>query len=415
MIAPGTVLLHDNLAGGPSLLFEAPERVLETDALGEVAPLLAEAERLSAEGRHLAGFIAYEAGFAFEERLAALMPEHVGVPLVWLGVYHAPRVLSAEEARAFVGRHAGDAPAAVEDLVPDTDEAEYAEAFARMMEWIRAGDVYQVNLTFRARFRLAGDPVALYRDLARKQPVAHGALINTGRHHVLSLSPELFVENRSGRLAARPMKGTIARGVTPDEDAALARHLAADEKSRAENLMIVDLLRNDLGRIARMGSVAVPDLFRVEPYRGLHQMTSTVTAEIAEGTGFAAAMAALFPCGSVTGAPKIRAMEIIQAVERGPRGVYCGAIGHVESSGDFRFNVAIRTALIHTDGRGEIGIGGGVVADSGMRAEYDEALLKLAFLGEPYRPLGLIETLLWEPGTGFALLDRHLEDRKSVV
>lgn len=408
MIAPGTLLLHDNLTGGPSLLFARPRRVLETDRLEDVPRLLAEAEAEAAGGAHVAGYLAYEAGFAFEERLRPLMPERPGVPLVWLGVYDAPRELTRAAARDFIAAAAGD-EARIEDLSVGLDEEAYRAAFDRVMEWIRSGDVYQVNLTFRAAFRLAGDPVALYRDLARKQPVGHGAYLDTGRYRILSLSPELFVENRAGCLTARPMKGTIARGVTPAEDRALAAHLMADEKSRAENLMIVDLLRNDLGRVAEIGSVAVPDLFHVEPYRGLHQMTSTVTAELRPGTGFADVMRALFPCGSVTGAPKIRAMQIIRAVENAPRGVYCGSIGHLAPGGDFRFNVAIRTAVIDREGRGEIGIGGGVVADSQVEAEYAEALLKLDFLRAPYRPLDLIETLLYEPGAGFVLLDRHLD------
>jgi para-aminobenzoate synthetase/4-amino-4-deoxychorismate lyase len=409
MIDAGTLLLHDNAGtGGRSLLFSAPRRVLTTARPHKVAALLTEAEAALAEGWHVAGTLSYELGLLFEQRLAGLVAPEAAYPLLWLGIYNAPQVLDGHAAAAWLAAGVGSQPAEVTGLTLPVSHAAYAAAFQRVMGYIAAGDVYQVNLTMPARFRFRGDPVALYRDLCRAQPVAYGALLNTGEHHILSLSPELFVENRGGTLVTRPMKGTIARGATPEEDAAAAASLRADEKSRAENLMIVDLLRNDLGRVAEMGSVEVNDLFRLETYRSLHQMTSQVRARMRPGTGLRDVLHALFPCGSVTGAPKIRAMQIIHEVEAGPRGAYCGSLGHIAPNGDFTFNVAIRSAVIDRAGHGEIGIGGGIVADSRCDSEYDEARLKLRFFKDATAPPGLIETLLWN-ADGFWLERRHLD------
>ena len=219
-----------------------------------------------------------------------------------------------------------------------------------MQDYIAAGDVYQINLTLKYRFAFSGDPVALYAALRRKQRVAYGALIGRRDFQVLSLSPELFFRREGKRLFARPMKGTAPRGRTPREDARLKTWLTVDEKQRAENLMIVDLLRNDLGRIAKIGSVEVTDLFTVETYRTVHQMTSGITAELRADMGLNDMLKALFPCGSVTGAPKVRAMEIIRELEGQPRGVYTGAIGRIAPNGDAQFNVAIRTLYIDADG-----------------------------------------------------------------
>ncbi|MFC5069490.1 aminodeoxychorismate synthase component I [Flaviflagellibacter deserti] len=410
MISAGTVLLHDNAPNaGRSLLFENPRRVLTTRNPADVPALLGEAEAAIGDGRHLAGFLSYELGFCFEERLVPLLASARQMPLVWLGVYDAPVELDREAAWAWLAGHSSPAPSKVGKVSLSMSREEYDAAFANVMEYIRAGDVYQINLTMLARFGFSGDPVSFYRELCRSQPVSFGALVNTGEDHVLSLSPELFIENRAGRIVTRPMKGTAPRGTTPEDDEAIKAAMQADEKSRAENLMIVDLLRNDLGRVAETGSVEVPALFEIETYKSLHQMTSTVAARLKPGAGLGAVLRALFPCGSVTGAPKIRAMQIIGEIESRSRGVYCGSIGHVAPNGDFSFNVAIRTAVIHSDGRGEIGIGGGIVADSVLNAEYEECLLKLGFFREAAIAPGLIETLLWKEVGGFWLLERHLE------
>jgi para-aminobenzoate synthetase/4-amino-4-deoxychorismate lyase len=404
----GTVLLHDNAPdAGRSLLFEKPTRVLTTRKRAEVPALLREAEAQSRAGKHLAGYLSYELGLVFEERLAPLLPEETAFPLFWLGVYDAPVEMDRIAAWRWLKERASRELVQVGDMRFSMARDEYGEAFRKVMDYIHAGDVYQINLTMCSRFRVQGDPLALYRDLCRNQPVAHGAFIASGEHHVLSLSPELFIENRGGRIVTRPMKGTAPRGATPAEDEEIKRALVADEKSRAENLMIVDLLRNDVGRIARMGSVKVESLFSVETYRSLHQMTSTVAAGLKPGLGFGDILRALFPCGSVTGAPKIRAMQIIHEVERGPRGLYTGSIGYLAPNGDFAFNVAIRTAVIDASGRGEVGIGGGIVADSQEESEFNECLLKLDFFRRATEPPGLIETMLHDE-RGFWLLERHL-------
>jgi len=409
MIEPGTVFLHDNAPGaGRSLVFERPSRVLTTKKRAEVAALIAEAEAASAAGRHLAGFLSYELGLAFEPRLLPLLPEEMEFPLFWLGIYDAPTEMDRLAAWRWLKERASRELVRVNDLNYSMSRGGYGGAFKRVMDYIFAGDVYQINLTLHANFKLDGDPTGLYRDLCRSQPVAHGAFIATGEQHVLSLSPELFIENRAGRIVTRPMKGTAPRGLTSADDEAIKRALLADEKSRAENLMIVDLLRNDVGRIAKIGSVKVEKLFSIETYRSLHQMTSTIAADLKPDLKLGEILRALFPCGSVTGAPKIRAMQIIHEVEGGPRGLYTGSIGHVAPNGDFSFNVAIRTAVISADGTGEIGIGGGIVADSKEEAEYRECLLKLDFFRQAVEPPGLIETMLWAEDE-FWLLSKHLK------
>ena len=407
MFTPGSVLLHDNLdPNGQSLLFTQPREVLVAhDSAGARRAL----NRLSEAGKAglwAAGYLAYELGFLFEERLAPRLPEYSETPLLWFGLYDAPERPNRAGIDALLAGAGGGRAA---DIAPQLDFATYERAFERVKTLIAAGDTYQVNLTLKAGFRLDGDPLGLYRTLAQSQPTAYGAYIHAGDHHVLSRSPELFVSGAGEMLKARPMKGTLQRGRTRQEDEAGRLALARDEKNRAENLMIVDLLRNDLGRIAETGSVRVTDLFTVETYRSLHTMTSGIEARKQPGVGLRDVLENLFPCGSITGAPKLRAMEIIHEVEAGPRGLYTGSIGYIAPHGDFAFNVAIRTAIIEADGRGEIGIGGGIVADSSAMDEYQEALLKLRFLADPALPVTLIETFKWSPVEGFALHERHLD------
>lgn len=410
MIAPGTLLLHDALTpDGESLLFTEPSEVLTASSPAEALAALDRIEAARAAGYWTAGYLAYELGYLFEDRLRPLFPERPERPLLWFGLYAPPRRLTAAAASDYVEAAASGISTNFRNLSLDMDLARYSRAFDTIKAYIAAGDAYQANLTFKARFTLDGDAVALYRDLSLKQPVAYGALLETGAETILSRSPELFVESRNGRLSVRPMKGTLARGRTLAEDEAGRTALASDPKNRAENLMIVDLLRNDLARISQIGSVTVTDLFTVETYRTLHQMTSGITARMKPHVAPLEALRSLFPCGSVTGAPKIRAMEIIREVESSPRGVYTGSIGYIAPSGDFCFNVAIRTAIVGKDGQGEVGIGGGIVADSELTAEYNEALLKLKFFTDPVEPVALIETMLWEQDKGFWLVNRHLE------
>jgi para-aminobenzoate synthetase/4-amino-4-deoxychorismate lyase len=372
---------------------------VRADDPADVEPALAALEDARVQGRFAAGYFAYELGHALEPRLEPLMPRNRDCPLLWFGVFDGCETVDPPlaEGRAYAGplRH-GWSP------------EQYRGRFERTHRYIADGDIYQANLSFRSRFRFAGDPLALWRSLRTQSSVSHGAYVDDGERHVLSLSPELFFHiSASGALTAKPMKGTAPRASEPSADAAARAHLAMSTKDRAENLMIVDLLRNDLGRIARTGSVAVENLFAVETYPTLHTMVSTVTAQLRPRTTIPDIVRALFPCGSITGAPKIRAMEIIRALEADPRGVYCGAIGYFAPDGSARFNVAIRTLTLRGN-EGELGIGGGIVWDSRADAEYDECLLKARYYDVARKPLALIETLRFDPDKGFTRLDLHL-------
>lgn len=414
----GTGLVLVDAIAGEALVFPPPREVLACRDVGEVEETLRRAEKAARAGAHVAGFLAYEAGFAFEEKLLPLAPSDPALPLVWLGLHAAPERLPMADALArLLEEESGDAGreetgAEIDGF--DMSRAEYDAAFAAVRDHLAKGDIYQANLTMRAQGRWRGSLARLFARLIAAQPVGHAAFLRLDGTTLLSLSPELFLERRGSRLLTRPMKGTARRGASAAEDRAIAAELARDPKSRAENVMIVDLMRNDLSRIAETGSVQVPRLFEVEPYATLFQMTSSVEALVPAETGFAECMRQLFPCGSITGAPKLSAMQIIHRLERGPRGAYTGAIGHLEPSGDFRFNVAIRTMVAQDDGRFEMGAGSGLVFDSAASPEYDECRLKLAFLERPAPGFSLFETMAWHQGeseglAGYLLLERHLE------
>lgn len=377
---------------GPRRLFRDPVQVIRVDRPDQVPAALGALEAALAGGHHVAGWLAYELGYALEPRLAPLMTDVPG-PLIQMGVFEGVQDPAAmTTGRAWCG-----------PLHPEWDGPAYGARFAAVKRYIAAGDIYQANLSFRARFGFLGDPLALYEHLRAESGAGFCGYANDGQRQVVSISPELFFALApDGGLTVRPMKGTLARG---GDDARARAALAADEKNRAENLMIVDLIRNDLGRVAQTGSVAVRDLFAVETYPTLHAMVSTVTAQKRAACGPADLLRAMFPCGSVTGAPKIRAMEVLRALEVSPRGAYCGALGYFSPDGSALFNVSIRTLTIN-GAWGELGIGGGVVQDSREDDEYDECLLKARFFTSHRRPLGLIETLRWD-GT-FAWLEAHL-------
>jgi para-aminobenzoate synthetase/4-amino-4-deoxychorismate lyase len=413
MTASPYILLDDSLTpGGRSLLFTEPERIVAAYVPEEVDIALDQVSEGLVLGQHAAGFFAYELGYCLEPKLRDLLPADRPVPLFWIGLFRAPRPLDDQATRAWLEQNGAAERAKISGLNLSWTREQYDRAFAAVEDYIAAGDVYQINLTMKFRFAFEGDPVALYAALRRKQRVAYGALIHTAEFDVLSLSPELFFRREAKHISTRPMKGTAPRGRTPREDARLKTWLAMDEKQRAENLMIVDLLRNDLGRVAKIGSVEVTDLFTVETYRSVHQMTSGISAELRSDMGLKDMLHALFPCGSVTGAPKVRAMEIIRELEAGSRGVYTGAIGHIAPSGDAQFNVAIRTVVLEGN-CGEMGIGGGIVADSKVDSEFEECLLKAHFLTKVDTPFELIETLRFERGKGFHLLERHLARLQS--
>ena len=407
------VLLDDARPNGAAArLFVAPQEVVEVRRFGDVEKTLEQVERACAKGVHAAGFLTYEAGFAFEERLAPLRSEtKAGLPLLWFGLFEQVERIAAEEIPPLLPDPAGGWAGAPE---PGIGWEDYRAAIGAVQEHITAGDIYQANLTFRSSVRLLGDPLALYARMRAASRAGYGGIVRTGRHWLLSLSPELFFSLADGKVTARPMKGTAARLADREADKAARETLQTDSKQRAENLMIVDLLRNDLSRVAAPGSVEVPSLFHVESFPTIHQMTSTVTADLALEKGAMDIVRAIYPCGSITGAPKIRAMEIIDQLEAGPRGAYTGSIGWLGPDGDAAFNVAIRTLVL---GEGsttaELGLGSGVVADSRAGEEWRECLAKGAFVTEGQRRFDLIETMRFDPVEGIALLDRHLARIKA--
>lgn len=375
------MILFEHGPGGVPALFDRPREVIVARRADQVRAALQRADLARAGGAWLAGYVAYEAGYALEPRLAPLMPRRRPVPLVLLGVFDAPQ--DAGEVLARAGAEAG--AARLSRLRRGISRAAYGAAFAKVADYIAAGDCYQINLTFPLSARLeAGTPLGLYGALRARQAVGYGVYCDLGPVEgggpvVMSRSPELFFRVEGGVISARPMKGTAPRDADPVRDAALAAELFASEKARAENLMIVDLLRNDIARISEVGSVKVPELYAVEPYATVHQMSSTVTGRLVAGADLAGLMGALFPCGSITGAPKIRAMEIIREVEGRARGVYCGAMGWMAPSGDAVWNVAIRTLSLFPGGRVALNVGGGVVQDSTAEGEWEEALWKARY------------------------------------
>lgn len=403
---PGSVLLCGPRTwadDADALVLHDPAGVLVARAPGEVPALLEAVEAQQRAGRFVAGLVCYEAGAAFG---LPTHPAHADLPLAWMAAYRPEHVIRAAADQL---RPPGEQPGAE---VPEPElavsEAQYRAAIARIQGLIAAGDTYQVNFTVRARFASALDPLAYFLAMRRAHPVPYAAWIDTGEAQVLSLSPELLLRRRAGVLTGKPMKGTRPRGRTPEEDEALARELVTAEKDRAENLMIVDMVRNDLGRVCRVGSVRVPELFAAERYATLWQMTSKVTGEQAPGVTLAEVFAAVFPGASITGAPKHRTMEIIRELEAEPRGVYCGAVGLFAPGGDFTCGLPIRT-LVHRGGRFELGIGAGIVADSDPRGEYEETLLKAEFARRVGPELRLFETLLLDEHGRWRFEREHLE------
>ena len=403
------ILLDDRREeGGPCRLYRSPREIIVADDAKGVPDALEALRKAVAVGGHVAGFLGYEAGHSLEARLrgSALRKPDDAPPLLWFGVFDAVETLSRQALDAHLpdprGAWAGSPR-------PRIDETEYARRFANVQSYIRAGDIYQANLSFRSDVAVIGHPLALYARLRSASAMGWGGVVFTGAHWLLSLSPELFFTLEGGLLTTRPMKGTTPRGATPVEDAAAAERLRTDPKERAENLMIVDLLRNDLSRVAVPGSVSVPALFTVESYPTLHTLTSTVTARAQPQVDAVDVLTALFPCGSVTGAPKIRAMEIIAEQESDARGPYTGAIGWLDSRGDAAFNVAIRTLVLREGSdRAELGLGSAVVADSTAPREWRECLAKGAFLTHGTPAPMLIETMHADPNEGIRDRARHL-------
>ncbi|QSB44940.1 aminodeoxychorismate synthase component I [Tsuneonella flava] len=415
------VLLDDARDSGAASArhYSHPRAVFVAYRPAEVASVLeaAETARIS-KGGILAGYIAFEAGLALEPRLAPLADARSGAagPLVWLGLFDAEETISANRMPDWLEANS-DAGASLGPLDPQLSTGGYIEAFGAMQNAIQAGDIYQANLTFPVAGSYRGDPLALYAALRRDAKAGYGGVVFDGQRWLLSLSPELFVSLKGQKARVKPMKGTRPRGHNLEEDHDLAEELAHSEKDKAENLMIVDLMRNDLSRVAVPGSVRVESPFTIESYPTVHQMVSTVEARLAPGMGTMDLVRAMFPCGSVTGAPKIRAIEMIASVERDARGPYCGAIGRIGPDGDAAFNVAIRTLRLseieNGQGTAVLGLGSAIVADSEALSEWREGILKGDFARRSASAFDLIETMRFDPEAGIELLELHLERIKA--
>jgi para-aminobenzoate synthetase / 4-amino-4-deoxychorismate lyase len=381
------------------LQFSDPLDVISVRQVDEVPLALEKVAQVVEQDRHwAAGFLSYEAGPAFDPALQAHPPDDF--PPLWFGIFRSPEVLaSLPQARIGPGFRLADWSISV------TRES-YRDAIAHIKDLIARGDTYQVNFTLRMRASFQGDPFGLFQHLMRVQPTDYAAYVDLGRFAVCSASPELFFQLDGDRILAKPMKGTIARGLTPQDDRQNAVELQASTKDRAENVMILDMLRNDLGRIAETGSVEVPDIFAIERHPSLWQMTSTVTAKTQ--ASIVNIFSALFPCASITGAPKPGTTGIIAELESTSRRIYTGAIGFLAPGRKAQFNVAIRTVLIDRSiGVAEYGTGGGIVWDSTAEGEYQECLLKARLLTEERPVFSLLESLLWRPAGGYTLLDYH--------
>ena len=397
---PGSIFLESapgNGAERESFLFSQPTQILTTRTSEDVPGLLQQLDDAVNNGFYVAGYLGYECGYGLDP-----FNEHREYPqqIAWFGIYDKAALVAPKTESKVSALYK------IENLQLFPSFQEYDKALATIHELIATGDTYQINYTGQYRFKFSGAASAFYDELLRQQPVKYAAFLNTGQSTILSLSPELFFRRDGNLMTARPMKGTAARGRFPKEDAKIASWLAQDEKSRAENVMIVDLLRNDLSRICLPDTVKVPKLFEIERYRSLFQMTSTITGLLQPNTAYQEIFQALFPCGSVTGAPKIRSMEIIRQLESRIRGVYTGTIGYISPQQKAVFNVPIRTIVLEDD-HGKMGTGGGIVWDSDSVAEYRECKLKARFLTDAKPRFQLLETLLWDGKYPFLM--QHLQ------
>ena len=381
--------------GDDWLHFTDPHSILVAEKLEDVAAALTQVEEdVQTGGWHAAGFLSYEAAPAFEPAVPSRTG--TGFPYLWFGLYPEPKSVKIPVSLSPLKRL---------DWTPTVDRDTYTSAVDKVRDYIANGRTYQVNYTMRLQSDYDANAWDLFLHLAQYQN-RYAAYVNTGRYIVCSSSPELFFRLDGTAITCRPMKGTTRRGRTTGEDHLQSDWLRNSEKNRAENVMIVDMIRNDLGRIARIGTVHVPELFTIERYPTLWQMTSTVRAQTSASVP--EIIRALFPCASITGAPKVSTMKIIHELETSPRNIYTGTIGHIAPGRKATFNVAIRTALIDCETKkAEYGIGGGIVWDSTGSDEYEEALLKARVITEPFPAFSLFETMLWTPEEGFFLKEKH--------
>lgn len=378
---------------------------LFTDPVREIIALNAEAlpaalaaiDEEREKGHYLAGYLSYEAGYALSAKLAPFRRQHTtDNPLLQFYAFDQAQRLPPSEVTAALQQLPESEPY-IRNWKPSETEAQYIGKLERILEYISAGDTYQVNHTYRVGFDLEGSIDGLYQALRERQKVAFSCLMHLPQRSVLSLSPELFIRKRGTRLSTKPMKGTTPRGNNDADDAAILKAMAEDKKQRSENVMIVDLMRNDIGRLARSGSVKVSQLFEIQTFKTLHQMISTIEGQVAQNIAFAEVVKGLFPCGSITGTPKIRTMEIIHELEATPRDIYTGAIGFITPENDFTFNVPIRTLHFPKGSQhGTLGIGGGIIHESKPLDEWHESQLKARFVTGLNDQFKLIETLRYD-------------------
>jgi para-aminobenzoate synthetase/4-amino-4-deoxychorismate lyase len=400
-----------------SYLFSNPVAIITCFNLDAISPAFGKLEAFLDKGYWAAGFFSYELGYGWEDfKIKRRFP----FPLIWLGIFNRPLIFNHLEGR-FLNPLSGSLPAnkiispskyQIKEIRLNEKLPEYIRNIQQIKNYIAQGLTYQVNYTIKCRFKFQGSSFSLYQNLRNTQPVAYSSFIRDRRFSLLSFSPELFFRKQGRLIKVRPMKGTISRGRTEKEDRFKMKALRASQKDRSENVMIVDLLRNDLGRISEMGSVGTVRLYTVERYKTLFQMTSTIQARLKNDLSIYQLFKSIFPSGSVTGAPKIKTMQIIRELEKQERRVYTGAIGFFKPNRDAVFNVAIRTILLRGE-LGEMGIGSGIVYDSQPKREYKECELKALFFTQKRKEFQLIETMRWSKKTGFFLLPYHLDRLRS--
>ncbi|MGG1487107.1 aminodeoxychorismate synthase component I [Peribacillus castrilensis] len=400
---PLSLIFHftDKQGDSRPLYFANPKKVITAHSIEDVLPQFQKVQEAIEQGNYAAGYVSYEAAPAFEQSFK--VKDGAKMPLLWFGIFDKPEEEIPEKMTGAFN---------LAEWQSETDSNAYRSGFQRIKSEIKKGNTYQVNYTMRLQSQFEGDDFAFFERLKRAQRSNYSAYLNVGSHRILSASPELFFRWEDGQLITRPMKGTVKRGTTLKGDQLNADWLAASEKNQAENYMIVDLLRNDLGMIAKPGSVKVPQLKAIEKYPTVWQMTSTITADTNPGTTIIDIFRALFPCGSITGAPKIKTMEIIADIENSPREVYCGAIGFITPQSEAVFNVPIRTVVVEKEtGKAEYGVGGGITWDSELSEEYDEAFLKAKLLTVERPAYKLLESIKLSDGE-YYLLNDHIDRMK---
>lgn len=406
------LFLEDNRHGKNSQAayhYQNPEEVITAKTPEELFNAFEIIQQRMDDGFHVAGWISYEAGLCLEDKLISLLPTKLDVPLLKMGVFKGRDIIDDEGANQYWRPYDDQSHFKLGAMKLNLSRQQYEDSFDKIQKFLNAGDIYQVNYTMKASFDFKGSTKSLYASLRNAQQVEYGAYIESDDLTIVSLSPELFIRKDDNNLTAKPMKGTGKRGRYQLEDDIFKEVLRKSEKDQAENLMIVDLLRNDLSKKADKGSVHVSKLFELEKYKTLFTMTSTIVARVNRMHSPIDILTSIFPCGSITGAPKIRAQQIIDELEEHQRGIYTGAIGFFTPEGDMCFSVPIRTMTINNMGEGELGLGGAIVADSKVKEEYNECLLKASFVTDDHPRFDLIESLRYSPSEGFPFLNNHLE------